>query len=455
MRLGSISHACQLVGVFFVLALPMFPAAAETASPPISGSNGLMGEWGANSPDSGRKPIGGLRDQHGVTSPGIPTETNAPTADAQKPESLPDAKLESSPPIAPQNVAPSPPNAQSESDGLIEWNSNGSAPQTGNDQQGITASDTPTELSPPSAGAQDAELRSSPPDTELESSPPSASREVSPEPRAQSSSNGLVEWNANNSASQTGASTDRSLATEPGTQPGREGPIVEGGITESDNGSEIPNDQQANLDPGIVAPDIQTELSPSSAPSEESIEATTPPASKVSVIIDKPTQKMKVYVDDVELYSWKVSSGLPAHSTPSGAFTASSMNEMWYSKEWDDAPMPHAIFFTKEGHAIHGTQETKKLGRPASHGCVRLAPENARTLFALVKEKGLENTEIVLNGDTPGGESRMAKTGPRKQQVNKRAKTRVYAAPPPRFGRREWRERRFSERWSRGFYWRY
>jgi hypothetical protein len=127
------------------------------------------------------------------------------------------------------------------------------------------------------------------------------------------------------------------------------------------------------------------------------------------------------------------------------------MNEIWYSKEWDDAPMPHAIFFTKEGHAIHGTQETKKLGKPASHGCVRLAPENARTLFALVKEKGLENTEIVLNGDTPGGESRVAKTGPRKQQVN-RAKTRGYGAP--RFSRRDWFQRRFSGR-SQGFYWRY
>jgi hypothetical protein len=247
MRLGSISHACQLVGVFFVLALPMFPAAAETASPPISGSNGLMGEWGANSPDSSRKPTGGLSD-HGVTSPGTPTESNAPTADAQKPESLPDAKLESRPPIAPQNVAPSPPSAQSDSDGLIEWNSNGSESQAGNDQPGISASDTPTELSPPSAGAQDAELRSSPPDIELESSPPSTPQEVAPEPRAQSSSNGLVEWNANNSASQTGAGTDRSLATEPGTQPGREGSIVEGGITGSDNASKIPNDQQANLD---------------------------------------------------------------------------------------------------------------------------------------------------------------------------------------------------------------
>jgi len=221
----------------------------------------------------------------------------------------------------------------------------------------------------------------------------------------------------------------------------------------SGKASQVPNDQQANLESDALAPDTQTELSPSSAPPEQSIEAPTPLAPKVLVIIDKPTQKMKVYVDDVELYSWKVSSGVPGHATPSGAYTASSMNEMWYSKEWDDAPMPHAIFFTNEGHAIHGTEETKKLGRPASHGCVRVATENARTLFALVKEKGLQNTEIVLNGDTPGGESRMAKTSPRKQQM-KRAKTRDYRAPPPRFSRRDWFQRRFSGR-SQGFYWRY
>jgi lipoprotein-anchoring transpeptidase ErfK/SrfK len=216
----------------------------------------------------------------------------------------------------------------------------------------------------------------------------------------------------------------------------------------------VPNGQHANVGNDIVAPETQTEISPLSAPPQQSIEATTPPASKVLVVIDKPTQKMKVFVDDMELYSWKVSSGLPGHATPSGAYTASSMNEIWYSKEWDDAPMPHAIFFTKQGHAIHGTEETKKLGRPASHGCVRLAPENARTLFALVKENGLQNTEIVLNGDTPGGESRVAKTGSRKQQM-KRAKTRI-KAPPPRFGRRDWFQRRFSgEPPPQRFYWRY
>jgi hypothetical protein len=72
-----------------------------------------------------------------------------------------------------------------------------------------------------------------------------------------------------------------------------------------------------------------------------------------------------------------------------------------YSKEWDDAPMPHSIFFTKLGHAIHGTYDVAHLGGPASHGCVRLSTQNAATLFALVKAQGLPNTKVVLTGTAP------------------------------------------------------
>jgi hypothetical protein len=80
------------------------------------------------------------------------------------------------------------------------------------------------------------------------------------------------------------------------------------------------------------------------------------------------------------------------------------MNEIWYSKQWDNAPMPNAIFFTKQGHAIHGTLEEKRLGNAASHGCVRLSRANAKTLYTLVKATGLENTQVVLTGTTKGGE---------------------------------------------------
>jgi lipoprotein-anchoring transpeptidase ErfK/SrfK len=130
--------------------------------------------------------------------------------------------------------------------------------------------------------------------------------------------------------------------------------------------------------------------------------------SQILVNIDKSLQEMTVFVDGIEKYQWPVSTGLRGYSTPSGSYTASSMNKIWYSKQWDNAPMPHAVFFTKEGHAIHGSYETKKLGHAASHGCVRLAPKNAQALFNLVEENGLQNTKVVLAGVTPGGEAKVA-----------------------------------------------
>jgi hypothetical protein len=71
-----------------------------------------------------------------------------------------------------------------------------------------------------------------------------------------------------------------------------------------------------------------------------------------------------------------------------------------FSREWDDAPMPHSIFFTQRGHAIHGSYH-KSIGRPVSHGCVRLEPRNASVLFSLVKQEGMSHTRIVLTGETP------------------------------------------------------
>ena len=129
----------------------------------------------------------------------------------------------------------------------------------------------------------------------------------------------------------------------------------------------------------------------------------------VLINIDKSKQKMTVFLDGVEKYVWPVSTGLAGYSTPSGTYTATSMNEIWYSKEWDNAPMPHSIFFRKDGYAIHGSYEVKSLGKPASHGCVRISPANAATLFALVKKIGLKNTEVVLTGVTPGGEYKVAR----------------------------------------------
>ncbi|HML93064.1 L,D-transpeptidase [Methyloceanibacter sp.] len=142
--------------------------------------------------------------------------------------------------------------------------------------------------------------------------------------------------------------------------------------------------------------------------SDDAAEVVEPQSPIVVATIDKTTQEMTVFVDGAEKYRWPVSTGMPGYATPSGDFTASSMNKIWYSKQWDNAPMPHAVFFTKKGHAIHATNETKKLGTPASHGCVRLSPKNAETFFNLVKDKGLKRTEVVLTGSTPGGDYKVA-----------------------------------------------
>jgi lipoprotein-anchoring transpeptidase ErfK/SrfK len=173
------------------------------------------------------------------------------------------------------------------------------------------------------------------------------------------------------------------------------------------------------------------------------------PKTTVLINIDKSSQEMTVFVDGVEKYSWPVSTGRPEYATPSGNYKPTSMNEMWYSKQWDNSPMPHSIFFMKDGHAIHGTHETRNLGKPASHGCVRLAPQNASTLFTLVKETGMENVDVVLTGETPGGEGPRVADRPARQQ---------YEAYPPWFApggqyyqqQPEQRQRRrglFGRRW--------
>jgi L,D-transpeptidase catalytic domain len=121
----------------------------------------------------------------------------------------------------------------------------------------------------------------------------------------------------------------------------------------------------------------------------------------ILISVDKSTQRMTVTVDGVERYQWPVSTGKHGYNTPSGAYTPVSMEEHHYSRQWNWAPMPHSIFFTEQGHAIHGTYEQAELGRPVSHGCVRLSLKNATTLYALVKDEGKDHTTVVLTGKIP------------------------------------------------------
>jgi hypothetical protein len=124
-------------------------------------------------------------------------------------------------------------------------------------------------------------------------------------------------------------------------------------------------------------------------------------ADNILVIVDLQMQTMQVRIDGVTKYRWDVSTGRAGYDTPPGRYQPTRMHKKYFSRKYDNAPMPYAIFF-HEGYAIHGTTDLKRLGRIASHGCVRLHPENAATLFALVKEIGPENTVIRIRSYAQG-----------------------------------------------------
>jgi lipoprotein-anchoring transpeptidase ErfK/SrfK len=130
--------------------------------------------------------------------------------------------------------------------------------------------------------------------------------------------------------------------------------------------------------------------------------AAKPATSAVLIVVDKPTQSMTVAVDGQVVYRWRVSTGATKYSTPTGSYTPFRMEVMHYSREWDNAGMPHAIFFTTRGHSIHGSDHPG-LGTPASHGCVRLTLSNATTLFQLVQAQGMSQTKVVVRGSDPPG----------------------------------------------------
>jgi lipoprotein-anchoring transpeptidase ErfK/SrfK len=114
----------------------------------------------------------------------------------------------------------------------------------------------------------------------------------------------------------------------------------------------------------------------------------------VQIYVDVSSQSMSVSVNGSNYANWRVSTAKPGYYTPRGSYGVQRMHKVYYSKKYDNAPMPNSIFF-RGPYAIHGTYQTGKLGRPASRGCVRLAPGNAAALFALVKRYGRARITVV------------------------------------------------------------
>jgi lipoprotein-anchoring transpeptidase ErfK/SrfK len=118
-------------------------------------------------------------------------------------------------------------------------------------------------------------------------------------------------------------------------------------------------------------------------------------AQKIVATVSISKQRMEVTVDGQPVFEWKVSTGGKGYVTPTGKFKPTRMYEMWHSRKYDMAPMPHSVFF-HGGYAVHATPHVKNLGRPASHGCIRLHPDNAQDFYTLVEVFGPTNSSIVI-----------------------------------------------------------
>jgi hypothetical protein len=137
---------------------------------------------------------------------------------------------------------------------------------------------------------------------------------------------------------------------------------------------------------------------------------------EIVIRVDKDAQQMTVMRDGDIVGRWQVSTGRRGYSTPSGSFRPFRMEADHHSDEWDDAPMPHSIFFTMQGHAIHGTYETKHLGSAVSHGCVRISAEHASELFAIVKADGMASTKVIVSGGRDDDSIAIRRRAPREAE---------------------------------------
>jgi hypothetical protein len=161
-------------------------------------------------------------------------------------------------------------------------------------------------------------------------------------------------------------------------------------------------------DAPVKSPDAAVKAPPSKA------RATARPSVTLNLKVDLAAQRVTVIDRGKVRHVWPISSGRRGFATPTGKFVPQWTALLHHSTQYDDAPMPHSVFFTG-GVAFHGTTDTANLGRPASHGCVRLAPSHAAQLYALVHRHGLPKTRVTVHG-VPYGQAtagRERRRGPR------------------------------------------
>ena len=212
-------------------------------------------------------------------------------------------------------------------------------------------------------------------------------------------------------SAQTGSKSQTPSAGSPGSKsptpstgsPGSESQTPSAGSPGSD--AHAPSTAKPGTETQSESPGTSTgsnSAAPEPNPASTTIQPRKAAVPDILIAINKPTQRMTVTVNGHVRYRWRVSTGATKYSTPAGSYTPFRMERMHYSREWDNAGMPHSIFFSSRGHAIHGSNHPG-LGTPASHGCVRLSLGNAATLFALVSARGVSNAKVVVRGPDPPG----------------------------------------------------
>ena len=151
-----------------------------------------------------------------------------------------------------------------------------------------------------------------------------------------------------------------------------------------------PQASDAALPPAIGSP----------APAAEQAAPLAPPEPTLFATIDLTSQTMTVSDKNGVIASWKISSARGGYKTPTGTYTPHYTSRMHYSKQYHFSPMPFSVFFN-EGVAVHGTGDLGNLGRPASHGCVRSHPKNAKVFYDLVQKHGMQMTRVTVQGKPP------------------------------------------------------
>ena len=251
---------------------------------------------------------------------------------------------------------------------------------------------------------------------------PSSAREVVPgAPIAAASSAGAP---ATPASAQVAASPDGERTTfPPGSPTESANEVAPSGQSGEPGASPVDQAVPGSATPATPASGAASDLpAPDQPVAQAPVEPPVAPPPRVVITVDKATQRMRVTVDGKLRYTWAVSTGRPHFETPAGTFRPLQLARVHYSREWDDAPMPYSIFFTGRGHAIHASNDTRRLGRPASHGCVRLAPAKAAALFALVRAEGPGATRITI---TSGKGARRAVEARARRQARRARPARI------------------------------